>query len=67
MTQAQDVLKFLKDGFTLTSLKALSALGVISFPKRICELRRQGHQIEQRRIKLPNGKRVNEYWMECSK
>lgn len=66
MSQELDTLKALKFGVRMTSLDALRRLGIISFPKRISALRKLGYRIEQRPIKLNNGKRVNEYWMEST-
>ena len=64
-TQAQEALELMMDkGEKLTSLSALLLIGCISFPKRICELRKQGYTISQRKIKTASGKYVNEYWMD---
>jgi len=60
------VLEQLQSGLYLTSLDALRDLGIISFPKRITELRNMGHKIEQERITTKGkwGKKsVNRYWM----
>lgn len=67
MKQSERVLAYMKQGFPLTSLEALEKLGIISFPKRICELRKQGYNIAQKRITVKNryGNKlsVNEYWL----
>jgi len=65
-TQDQLVLEELEKGNYLTSLSALRDLGIISFPKRIASLRKDGHKIEQERITVKSrcGKKsVNQYWM----
>ena len=65
-TQSELVLEKLQQGYYLTSLDALKELGIISFPKRITELRKQGHKIEQESITVKGkwGKKtVNRYWL----
>ena len=56
---------YMKEHGALTSLTALTELGIISFPKRICEMEKRGIKIERRRISVidRNGdvKQVNEY------
>jgi len=59
-TQASKVLKYLKKGFSLTSLSALQRFSIISFPKRICEIQAMGYKIDKKRIAVINkfGERV---------
>ena len=49
----------------LTSLTALTELGIISFPKRICEIVKHGHNVKKTRItvidRFGNPKSVIEY------
>lgn len=52
--QAQRVLNYLKKGRSLTSLTALKYLGIISFPKRICQLKAMGHNIDKKRVAVIN-------------
>lgn len=67
MEQAQwkKAYEYMKDGSSLTSLTALTKLGIISFPKRICEIESKGIKVYRRRITVVDrdGKdvRVNEY------
>ncbi len=42
--------QYMRDVGSLTSLKALTELGIISFPKRICEMGRQGIKVKKERI-----------------
>ncbi len=53
-TQANKVLNYLKKGRSLTSLTALKYLGIISFPKRICEIISMGYKIDKKRIAVIN-------------
>lgn len=57
--------QYMKEHGALTSLTALTELGIISFPKRICEMEKRGIKVERRRITVVdrNGdlKQVNEY------
>ncbi len=68
VTQADRTLAYLKTGRTLTSKSALMNLGIISFPKRISELRRRGIKIQSKTIIVQNflGEpcQVKEYWLE---
>ena len=64
-TQADMVLDYFVDGGDLTSLEALQMFGIISFPKRICELERRGVKIDWRWVticgKYGERKRVKRY------
>jgi len=64
--QWKRALERMQKGYYLTSLSARTDLGIISFPKRITEIRRNGHKVEQESItvKTRYGKaRVNQYWV----
>ena len=47
MNQAQQVLAHLQTGGFITSLSALHDYGIIQLPKRIFDLKREGHQIRR--------------------
>ena len=47
ISQADRVLAYMKAGGTLTSLEALKLFGIISFPKRICELEKRGFKFKR--------------------
>ena len=49
MSQKTDVLAQLRSGCPITSLSALMDHGIISLPKRICELQADGIRINKRR------------------
>jgi len=54
----------------LTSLEAVTRLGIISFPKRISTLRQMGFYIEQKSIVVKSKlgkKRVNRYFIPRAK
>ena len=54
MTQQQRILDYLQSGKTLSRLNAWHELGVLECPARICELRRQGHDIETEMTPVTN-------------
>ena len=64
-TQWWAAYQYMKEYGSLTSLTALTKLGIISFPKRICEMEQHGIKVERKRITVldRNGdpKQVNEY------
>ena len=55
---------FLKSGKTITGMVALEEFGCWSLSRRICDLKDKGVKIESQWVKLANGKRIKEYWME---
>ena len=63
--QWQEAYEYMKNEGSLTSLTALTKLGIISFPKRICEMERRNIKVNRERITVidRNGetKRVMEY------
>jgi hypothetical protein len=61
MSQNAEILDYLKDGNALTGLDALKRFQCIHLPRRIKDLREQGHTIAADWLVLPNGKRVKEY------
>lgn len=62
-TQNEKILKHLKAGGTITSLKALREFGCMRLASRIYDLRRKGHLIEGETIKV-KGARVKKYWLK---
>lgn len=62
---AQDkILKALQSGRKLTGLDIYVITGTLKGVTRICDLRKAGWPIEAKIIRLPSGKRVNEYFMK---
>lgn len=46
MTQNSRVLRHLRDYGSITSLEAMSEYGIMRLASRVCELRRQGYDIQ---------------------
>jgi hypothetical protein len=64
------VLDHLLLGYSFTGLDALREFGIISFPKRICEIEKIGYKVERKLVMVKGRfgeKRVNRYWIEQSK
>jgi hypothetical protein len=59
-TQAKMALEYMRERGSITSLEAITELGIMSFPKRICELEQMGYLIKRRTEMVTNryGKRV---------
>jgi hypothetical protein len=53
-------LEYMREHGSITSLEAIQELGIMSFPKRICELEQMGYLIKKRSEMVTNryGKRV---------
>ena len=62
-TQAGQILRYLKNGGTLTPLEALQLFGCFSLSQRCGELKRAGWPIYSSMVKVGEGKRVAKYWM----
>jgi len=62
-TQANRILRYLRDGNRLTALEALERFGCFRLAARIHELRREGWSIEERTVETRGGKRVAEYYL----
>lgn len=43
--QVDRAISYMREHGSLTSLEALTKLGILSFPKRICEMKKQGFYI----------------------
>lgn len=65
-TQTEAILSDLEQGKRITPLDALEDYGCFRLGARIFNLRKDGYPIARDMIKLPNGKRVAEYYMECN-
>ena len=67
MNQKQRVHNHLKQGYYLTSAQAYELFGIVSFPKRICELKEIGVIVKSRwrTVKTRFGEytRVKEYYL----
>ena len=61
------ILADLQAGNRLTQLTCLIRFKTMAGTQRINELRRAGHPIQSRMVKLEGGKRIAEYYLEASK
>jgi hypothetical protein len=59
--QASKILAHLQSGGKLTPLDALQKFGCFRLGARIFELKKAGHQIEKKMVKVGNEKSVAEY------
>lgn len=62
--QSEWVLERLQSGERLSSRDAVITYGIQDLPKRISELRREGHRIESRRIDGKNRNGGMTHWNE---
>ena len=47
MTQCERVVKYMEDFGSITSMEAVNDLGIMRLASRICDLSKQGYQIER--------------------
>ena len=47
MTQAEQILRFMQVGKSITPISALNIFGCFRLGARICDLRQKGHKIER--------------------
>ena len=62
--QSDLILNYLTAGNTLTALEALDRFGCFRLASRISDLKKEGHDIHVKIIKLSNGKHCAEYWIQ---
>ncbi|MFW2178509.1 MULTISPECIES: helix-turn-helix domain-containing protein [unclassified Moraxella] len=65
-THKRQLLAHLMTGKKLTTITALEHYQCFACSQRLGDLRRNGVPIQSQFIKLANGKRVKEYWLEPS-
>lgn len=61
VSQANAILDHMRKGNTITGIEALDLFGCFRLPARIADLKKVGHIISSKMIKLSNGKRVAQY------
>jgi hypothetical protein len=66
MSQAIQVLSYLKEGNRLTSLEAVKLFGTLRLAARILDLRDKGHQIESVTVERA-GKKMSQYFIRRTK
>ena len=59
------ILDWLRQGNTITPIQALNMFGCFRLGARIFNLRRLGHRIEGKRVKVGNQTYVQQYQMEA--
>lgn len=64
--QASKILAYLESGKRITPLDALQQFGCFRLGARIWELRKAGHQIERKMVKVGNGKSFASYFLKQS-
>lgn len=64
MTQRQRVLERLRNRGTLTTMEAVTEMGIMSLPKRIEELRKAGYPISMKWEQTPAGARYGIYMLD---
>lgn len=60
-TQAEEILKYLQSGKSITPLESLERFGCFRLGARIYDLRKEGHEIEREMVTTPQGKHVASY------
>jgi len=65
-TQANAILGYLRGGNRVTPISALNLFGCFRLAARVCELRKAGWPITEKKVVTPTGKRVAEYSLEVS-
>lgn len=53
ITQTEAVLRWLESGRTITQREAEDHLGIMRLASRINDLKREGHDIRSKRVKVP--------------
>jgi hypothetical protein len=61
MSQKDQILNYLRQGKTLTVLKAIKKFQCYALSQRVGELKRDGHPIQSKIIEVDSGKRVAQY------
>lgn len=63
-SQNARILAYMQKGGRITSLEALARFNCLRLSARIKDLRDKGYRVCSQMIKLKNGKRVKQYFME---
>lgn len=63
-TQKNNLLTYLLAGNTITSLEALNRFGCFRLASRISEFKKEGYDVQSKMIRLPNNKKVSQYWIQ---
>jgi hypothetical protein len=63
-TQEARILEMLRRGDRLTAYTVFLRVGSMRLGARIYDLKRKGHKIEKRIVKVQSGAHVAEYWLD---
>ena len=61
VSQSNAILAYMQKGSPITGIEALDLFGCFRLPARIADLKKVGHIITSKMVKLTNGKRVAQY------
>ena len=61
LSQRNAILAYKQTGNPITGIEALDLFGCFRLPARIADLKKVGHIISSKMVKLTNGKRVAQY------
>lgn len=64
MNQTDEILNYLRAGYSLTPLEALDKFGCFRLGARIWEIKDQGYDIESKIVSGPNGKHYSRYTLK---
>lgn len=60
-SQSDEILRYLREGHTLTPMDALRLFGCFRLGARVYDLKRRGYDIKSKMVDTDNGKRVAQY------
>ena len=63
MSQALNILKYLREGNDITTLEAFEKFGCCYLTCRIRDLKEMGVPIQSQEIKTKSGKYIKKYWL----
>ena len=66
MSQADELLAYIKKNGTITPMDALIKLGIYRTAARVYDLRNAGHNIVTDIVETQSGARVARYWLKAS-
>lgn len=63
-SQNKQILNHLTQGNTLTAYEALNRFKCFRLAARVNQLKNKGHNIKSKRIRVPSGANVSEYYLD---
>ena len=64
MSQEDEILNYLQQGYSITPIQALEKFGCFRLSGRIFSLKKQGYNISSELVKDNNGKRFSKYTLK---